>query len=576
MDAGAFDRVRQADGGRLGHGRVADQRALDLGGAQAVARDLDHVVDAPDDPEVAVLIALGRVAGGVLAGETAPILAHVALGVLEYRAQHGGPRLEQHQIAFLAVGHGVARLIQHFGLLPKERARARARLERHDRGGRDHKHARLGLPPGVDDGAAAVANDAVIPLPGLGVDRLAHRAEQPQGRQVVLVGPAFAKAHQPADGGGGGVEHADGVLGHQAPPAVGGREGRRAFVHEAGGGVEQRAIDDVGVACHPARVGGAPPAVGRLEVKDHLERGVDAHHVAAVGVQDGLGLAGGAGGIQDVERVFGVHHLGGAHVAEGRVGHQVVIPVVAAVHPAHLGAGASDHHQVLHGGAAGEGLIHDLLELDELAVEEGAVAGDGHARLRVVDAARQRVHGEAAVDYRVDGADLGAGQHGHDDLGDPAHVDGHQVAFGDAELLEHIGEARDFAVEAGIGELARVALFAFPDERGLVAGGGFEIAVQAVVDDVGLAADEPLEEGLLALVEHGVPGLVPFQLARLFGPEARQVFGRVLGHGVPVGHGGLLDDFGRRVEDFAFHLRSGRIGGHGIASNQRVVRWPQF
>ena len=38
---------------------------FDLGGAQAVAGDLDHVVHAADDPEVAVLVALGRVAGGV-------------------------------------------------------------------------------------------------------------------------------------------------------------------------------------------------------------------------------------------------------------------------------------------------------------------------------------------------------------------------------------------------------------------------------------------------------------------------------------------------------------------------------
>jgi hypothetical protein len=36
---------------------------LDLDGRQAVARDVDDVVDAPEDPDVAVLVPLGAVAG---------------------------------------------------------------------------------------------------------------------------------------------------------------------------------------------------------------------------------------------------------------------------------------------------------------------------------------------------------------------------------------------------------------------------------------------------------------------------------------------------------------------------------
>src|SRR5262249_38738351 len=68
VDALALDLVRVADHGGLGHGRVADQGALDLGGAEAVAGDVDHVVDAAGDPVVAVLVAAAAVAGEVLAG----------------------------------------------------------------------------------------------------------------------------------------------------------------------------------------------------------------------------------------------------------------------------------------------------------------------------------------------------------------------------------------------------------------------------------------------------------------------------------------------------------------------------
>ena len=65
---GALDLVREADDRGLGDGLVRDQRALDLGGAQAVARDVEHVVDAAGDPVVAVLVAAAAVAGEVEPG----------------------------------------------------------------------------------------------------------------------------------------------------------------------------------------------------------------------------------------------------------------------------------------------------------------------------------------------------------------------------------------------------------------------------------------------------------------------------------------------------------------------------
>ena len=51
---------------------------------------------------------------------------------------------------------------------------------------------------------------------------------------------------------------------------------------------------------------------------------------------------------------------------------------------------------------------------------------------------------------------------------------------------------------AKVGEGARVARLAFPDQRQLVLAPGLQVAVQGVVDDVGLAADEPLVEGRVA------------------------------------------------------------------------------
>ena len=45
-----------ADHGRLGDVGVGDDRRLDLGGREAVAGDVDDVVDAADHPEVAVAV----------------------------------------------------------------------------------------------------------------------------------------------------------------------------------------------------------------------------------------------------------------------------------------------------------------------------------------------------------------------------------------------------------------------------------------------------------------------------------------------------------------------------------------
>ena len=165
----------------------------------------------------------------------------------------------------------------------------RAGLERRDRQWRDHEAAGLGLPPGIHDRAALLADHGVVPAPGFRVDRLADGAQQAQAAQVVAVGPGVAEAHQAADGGRRGVEDGDAVLLDHAPPAVGVGVGGRAFVHEAGRAEEQRGVDDVAVAGDPAGVGGAPPAIFVLDVEDVLERGGGVDHVAAVGVQDALG-----------------------------------------------------------------------------------------------------------------------------------------------------------------------------------------------------------------------------------------------------------------------------------------------
>src|SRR3546814_1080432 len=80
-----------ADDGRLGDLCVGDQRALHLGGAHAVARDVDDVVDATGDPVVAVGVAPAAVTAEVLAGIGREVGLHEALMVAVDRAHLARP-----------------------------------------------------------------------------------------------------------------------------------------------------------------------------------------------------------------------------------------------------------------------------------------------------------------------------------------------------------------------------------------------------------------------------------------------------------------------------------------------------
>ena len=104
-----------------------------------------------------------------------------------------------------------------------------------------------------------------------------------------------------------------------------------------------------------------------------------------------------------------------------------------------------------------------------------------------------------------DGADARAGEHRHRDLGDHRQEDPDDVARADPAVLQRVGEPLDVAVQVGVRDVALLALLAAPVERHAIAVAGLDVAVDAVVGDVELAADEPLGERRVRPVEHLVP-----------------------------------------------------------------------
>src|SRR5439155_11023938 len=121
-----------------------------------------------------------------------------------------------------------------------------------------------------DDRAAPAADYLLIPHPRLGIDRLAHCAEQAEARQVVLLRPRVAPLDEGPDGGRRRVEEIDLVALDDVPETVLVRVVGSALVHEGGGAVGERAVDDVTVPGHPADVSGTPVDGVLAQVEDPL------------------------------------------------------------------------------------------------------------------------------------------------------------------------------------------------------------------------------------------------------------------------------------------------------------------
>ncbi|KAI3481860.1 hypothetical protein L1887_55509 [Cichorium endivia] len=431
--------------------------------------------------------------------EVALVGAHVrvqeSLVVAVHRARHRGPRLadRQHTLDVVALEHVARRGVEQHGLDAPEGERRRARLGLGRTGQRrDHDGARLGHPVRVDNGALLTADVVVVPVPSLGVDGLTHRADDAQRRQVVLLDVLVAQAAQQTDRGGRRVELRELVLVHNLPVA------RRRRVHgcrlenERRHAVHQRTVDDVRVAGDPADVGHAGEAVAlvRVHVKDVSQRERGAEQVACGGVHHTLGLAGGARGVEDEERVLGAHRLGRAVGALARA--RLVPPDVALVVKADLAAGALDDDDVLNLGALLERRIDDALGGDVAPTALAFVGGDDDARAAVVGAVAQRVRREAGKDDRVDGTNARTREQGDGRLGNHGEVDDDRVALPHAERLEHVGGLRDLDEQLRVGDLLRLAgLVGLVDDGDAVGG---DIAILEAAGSDRLEGNVPVDD----------------------------------------------------------------------------------
>src|SRR6202046_2144424 len=220
-DGFAFDFVGARDYGSFSDRGVAYQDAFNFHRTKAVAGDFDDVVNAAEDPDVAVLVTLSGVAREIYAIDC---------------AEHRWPRLLDCEVAGVTGADGLALHIHNAGGDPGERKRCGAGFCGCCAGQRrNHDGTGFGLPPGVHDRAAIFADGFEIPFPRSGIDWLADGAENAKARQVVRFDPIYTPSHERADSGSGAVKNRYFVTVDDFPEAVLAREIGSAFVHHDGG-----------------------------------------------------------------------------------------------------------------------------------------------------------------------------------------------------------------------------------------------------------------------------------------------------------------------------------------------------
>ena len=191
---------------------------------------------------------------------------------------------------------------------------------------------------------------------------------------------------------------------------------------------DQRRVADVGVAHHPAHVGGRPVHLARLDAVDVLHRPVAApprgRRCRAPRPWAGRWCRRCRGCRAGRSPSTGTQSAGSTPSGT---------PCQSTSRPATSSATSCSRWKITQNSRLVRRLLDRAVE-QRLVVHDpprldAAGGGDDHLGLAVVDPHRQLVRREAAEDHRVHRADPGAGEHRHQRLGHHRHVDDDPVAL---------------------------------------------------------------------------------------------------------------------------------------------------
>src|SRR6266487_6114272 len=314
----AFDFVDGGNDRRFGDLRKREAGRFHFLSAEAMARDVDNVVNAAEDA-VVTIGSKNRPISSII-GPVAPILAarvlvvfFVVLSDEALRIAPDGLHDARPGIADANVSSLVRARRNFFSvLIPNHRINAENRGTRaaglhgiESRFGGAEEAAGFGLPPRINDNGFAFAHNIVIPPPDIVLDGFADSGHMLEV-VVVFLGLVRAGLAKHTNGGGRSVEDVDVEAFGDAPGASRVRELGNAFVENACCSERQRAVDDVGVAGDPADVGHAPVDVLGMNVLVILGRARHISKIATGAMLAAFWFAGRAAGVHEEERGFRV------------------------------------------------------------------------------------------------------------------------------------------------------------------------------------------------------------------------------------------------------------------------------
>jgi hypothetical protein len=235
----------------------------------------------------------------------------------------------------------------------------------------------------VNNVCVLLADDLVVPFPDLGGNGLTDRAKDSERLHLVL-DVLVASALQESECSRSDVELCDIVLCADLPVSAEIGVCGSALEDHSGDTENQRSVDDVSVAGDPAHVTTAEEDIRVVDVEDILAGHGGAQKVAGGCVHDALGLASGARGVQQEERVLRVNGLG--RVVGGPLLGLLVPPEIATLSERHFGASALVDQAVLDVWTLLESVVDNLLGTDGLAAALALVGGDDNLGLCVNNA----------------------------------------------------------------------------------------------------------------------------------------------------------------------------------------------
>ena len=180
--------------------------------------------------------------------------------------------------------------------------------------------------------------------------------------------------------------------------------------------------------------------------------------------------------------------------------HQVLPPDIAPRPHSATAASPLEHNNALNRAAASlKRLIHGLLQLDSLPATPSTVCGDHHLRAGILNTILHCICGKSAKHHRMHRPNTRTGLHGNDGLRYHGHIDDYAIPFLDALSSQRIAQARNFAVQFPVSQLAYITRFALEHYRELV-GVMRKMHVETVIRNVKLTIDKPAVIGSLIII----------------------------------------------------------------------------